>query len=71
MKTKLLKKIRKKITIQKKGNKFYLVNNFLNLEQQFYDWVDYKEMLNIRRKSILYNAYRLFNKKIILTKKGY
>jgi hypothetical protein len=71
MKVKLLRKIRKEITIQKQGCKFYLVNKFLNLEQEFFDFVDYKEMLKVRRNSILYNAYRLYNHKRIITKKGY
>ena len=71
MKARLLKKIRKEITIQKQGAKFFLVDKFLNIESEFYDCVDYKEMLQVRRNKILYNAYKLYNYKRILTKKGY
>jgi len=71
MKAKLLTKIRKQITIQKKGTKFFLVDKFSNLENEFYDCVSYKDMLYQRRRRILSIAYKLYNYKRLLTKKGY
>ena len=71
MKTKLLSKIRKQITIQKVGTRYYLIDKISNIENEFYDVITYKEMLNERRNKIIYNAYKIFNKKTIITKKGY
>lgn len=71
MKTKLLRKIRNKITIEKQGAKYFLIDKFLNIEDEFYKNISYKEMLQIRRNRILYSAYNLYNTKIKITKKGY
>jgi hypothetical protein len=71
MKIKLLRKIRNKITIEKQGAKYFLVDKFLNIENEFYKNINYKEMLQIRRNKILYKAYILYDKKIKITKKGY
>ena len=71
MKSKLLRKIRKQITIEKQGAKYFLIDKFLNIEDEFYKNISYKEMLQIRRNRILYSAYNLYNRKIKITKKGY
>lgn len=71
MKAKLLTKIRKQITIEKQGAKYFLIDKFLNIEDEFYKNISYKEMLQIRRNRILYSAYNLYNRKIKITKKGY